>query len=209
MASDAFTDDDGTGLEVHDANWTSIDATHVVTNIEINSNLAEAEGNYKRFGAYYDGSAEDTSQILKKAFNSSDGQGPTTRADTDELGYSIMLTGGSGGNWTVIQVNKSGNYLGDTGSVSYAQASDHTMKITVSGTTTVTIDYWIDGDAIGQKSDSSSPLGAGHPGFWSHYAGEDITCTQFDDWTDGAAAGGISIPVVMLQHDHFNGGAML
>ena len=47
MASDDFTDSDGTALEDHDANWTSIGGSYVVTNSEINSNTCEHEGTFQ------------------------------------------------------------------------------------------------------------------------------------------------------------------
>jgi len=64
MASDNFTDSDGTGLESHDANWTSIGGNYVVTNYEINSNRCETEAAWQYAGAYNAGSSADDSQII-------------------------------------------------------------------------------------------------------------------------------------------------
>jgi hypothetical protein len=190
LASDDFTDSDGTGLESHDANWTGISATYPVTMAEINNNICEAEIDYNnRFGAYYNGSSEDTSEIVHKGTCTTDTKFVTVRADTDEAGYACGLSTYSAGKWGYWVWYKSGNYFSDQNINGLGlDSGDHTIKVTVSGTTTVTWDSWVDGSARAQKTDSTSPLGSGNPGFYNDI--NDLASeTGFDDWTDGVVSG--------------------
>jgi len=196
MASDNFTDSNGTGLEVHDSNWTSIDSVYNVEDFEINSNIVEHEGNWDSAGCYYDGSSEDESEAVSKAHVVTS-KHIAVRAETSQRGYSCQIGLASGGNWDNCYLNKNSAWLATLETDgNWSQASDHTLKVTASGTTTVTVEGFVDDVSQGTTEDSSSPLGSGHPGFWNSEM-QSPTNSGWDDWTDGAAAGGLSIPVAM------------
>jgi hypothetical protein len=188
MATDNFTDSNDVGLETHDANWTSISATYKVTNLEIISNTVRHEGAWQSSGAYYAASSVDTSQIIFKAgTNGTALRQVAVRCATNQRGYALNLGVISGGNYTTAHINKNGSWFATPASgQTWSVTADHTVKITVSGTSTVIIDTWVDGSALTQKSDSSSPIGAGSPGFFTDELGT-IAEGIFDDWTDGVA----------------------
>jgi len=187
MASDNFDDTNGTGLEVHDANWTDIDATRRAQDMEIQSNHCRCENAWTGEGAYYDASTEDTSQIVFVAYTpGSTYRRISARVDTDMRGYSAALTNVSEGNYTGCTAYKNNVWLGGWAG-SWACDENHLIKINTPGTTTVTIKVWIDDVALTpDKSDAVDPLGAAHPGFETG-CGADVTASDVDDWTDGAA----------------------
>ena len=209
MASDNFTGADDTALETHDSNWTSINATYPVSNLEIISNTVRHEAIWQLSGAYYNGSSVDSSQIVFKAgTNGSQSRNVSVRAGSDQRGYSASLTTISSGNYTYFNISKNGAWLSTLEtSGAWSVTADHTVKITASGSSTVTIEGFVDGSSEGTTSDSSSPIGAGHPGFWTGELGT-IAEGVYDDWTDGDTGGASSINVaatcpglVVTQYD--------
>ena len=190
MASDNFTGADDTALETHDSNWTSINATYPVSNLEIISNTVRHEATWQLSGAYYNGSSVDSSQIVFKAgTNGSPARNVSVRAGSNQRGYSASLGTISSGNYTFFNISKNGAWLATLEtSGAWSVTADHTVKITASGSSTVTIEGFVDGSSEGTTSDSSSPIGAGHPGFWTGELGT-IAEGVYDDWTDGDTGG--------------------
>ena len=199
MASDTFTDSDGTALESHDANWTSVNATYPVTNCEINGNVCEHEAAWRRSGAYYAGSSEDTSEIVFVGGVSTLKRSVAVRMGADQRGYGVVPDVVVGANFTRVSVAANGVWHDSTNTGDYAWASDHTVRITVSGSDPVEIAVTIDGDAITIDDDTTSLIGAGSPGFWIGEAGT-VADSRFDDWTDGAGA-----PATNAPTGHFYG----
>lgn len=202
-ASDSCTDTDGTALATHDANWVSMDATRVVGNLQINSNQCRGTGAFSTGGAMYSTSTVDTSQILVLAYSDSSLlKNVCVRAGTgagaDKSGYCIRLNTIVGANWTAVTSIKNGAFFGGASGFTAATASDHTLKITVTGAGTVTIHYFVDAVEIGSDTDAS-PLAAGNPGFFELGNGNQAT-TNFDDWTDGASA---SVPAAIPHRVEF------
>lgn len=187
MASDSFTNTNGTALGTHDANWTVLSGRTSAG--EIQSNAAQALGGFQNWGAYYSGSSEDTCQAVNKA-TTIQYKAVCVRGGSSTLGYALSFATGSGGNWTLCWVMKNGLFHANVSTGGpWSQASDHTMKITVSGTTTVTIDSWVDGVSQTQTSDSVSPIGSGSPGMYTTGGNATVAESAFDDWTDGVTAG--------------------
>ncbi len=170
--TDAFTDTDA--VHVLDHHMTYNGTSHWTCSLGaapdgfvINTNAVQGGAWADSNHAFYSPSTVDSSQITHKAST------PTAaavkacvRMPANNSGYCVGLSTISGANYTTVDVTKNGVYLSGWGSVTYATASDHTVKITASGTTTVTISVWIDGGEMASTlSDSTTPLGAGNSGF--------------------------------------------
>lgn len=185
--SDAFTGADDTALATHDANWGDANSTYTVANMEIISNRAQPTGNYSQGGARYTTSTSDTVQMVYIGGRSGAGgafNACFVRGNGTVLGYSVALGGESGGNWTEAKVYKNlSNQLGTSISGSWAQASDHTIRIVASGTTTVTLTVSIDDIEIGSRQDTTDTYESGNPGFFAYPDGT-MANSIFDDFQD-------------------------
>lgn len=60
---------------------------------------------------------------------------------------------------------------------------DHVIKIVASGTSTVTLQFYVDGVLMATETDSTSPIQSGHPGFYV-LTGAYISLNLFDSWQD-------------------------
>ncbi len=196
MASDDFTNSNGTALETHDSNWAETSSSSGDGG-EIQDNHYRDSNDWNHVRYYYTGGDPDLSQIVVAASIAPSYIGPACRVPTTNDGYSSEFEQ-SGGNWTNVTLNKNGSWLAGA-SISYSTSSTRTFKTTTSGTTTVTFKAFVDGTEEATVDDSSSPLSGGAPGFGTGPEGDATDC-DFDDWTDGAAAGvtGKSHPLMGL-----------
>lgn len=200
MASDSFTNTDGTSLSTHNANWGTIGGT-IFT---IQSNCAYA-GTWAVREARYTASSADLSQVVWKGSISAvqaDVAKVHVRMSSSTEGYASKPNV-SGGNVIGLILTKNGSWLGSlTGGGNPSVSLDLTLKITASGTSTVTVEGFINGTSVGTATDSSSPIAAGNPGFRS-WGG--ASAVYFDDWTDGASAAAAGAPPPwMLQPPPFH-----
>ena len=186
--SDTFTDSDDTLLATHNSNWVDIGSPYVASQCEVISNAIRVVSDYPHCGVMYNTSSSDVSQIVVKAYTDQTVEkGPCVRAGNgagDQLmGYCAYLLNASGGNWTEATIYKSGSYLGAFTALSYAQASDHTLKLTASGTSTVTLELFVDGASLGTKTDATSPHTSGKPAFRTR---GNVVASQsdVDSWQD-------------------------
>jgi hypothetical protein len=192
MASDAFTNSDGTSLPTHDAKWT----TGPQNDFEINSNQAEATAKWSNSTNHYsDSQSEDQESEIVFVGKASVGatRGVAVRQTDTQYGYDARLVDASGGNWTGLNVYRDNIIEASATGLSYATASNHTVRITVAGNSTATINVYVDGNRDINDHVDSTPLTGGYPGF--RYYGVAEGPDPFDDWTDNIA-GGISMPVV-------------
>jgi hypothetical protein len=185
--SDNFVDTNGTALATHNSNWVTMPNAGLVANCEIQSNEVRTTGAFLGCSAMYNISSSDASQITFSAFSDTIiHKSVCVRANVDaganKTGYCARLANVSGGNWTNLQIEKGGAFL-DIYGISAATTSSHTVKITASGTSPVTLTVFLDGSSLGVKTDSSSPYGTGKPGFWMVGDG-DQTLTGMSNWTD-------------------------
>ena len=181
--SDTFTGSNGTALATHDANWTSLPG-YATTNVTIQSNMAET-GNYATGGGFYNASTADISQAVFKGAPTSSyvSKFITVRAGAGTLGYEVYFNYFL--NPSNVVLTKNGTYQ-DTWVISTLDLTvDHTIKLTATGTSTTTLELFIDGASQGTKTDSSSPITSGHPGFFVD-AGSNGTIgyTAVDNWQD-------------------------
>lgn len=184
--SDSFTNTTGTALATHNANWVDLGMSgHDISNCDIDGNTVNSDSAGSGCAAMYDASTSDISQIVFKPDNTSgDGyKGVCVRGSGSVTGYCASFSTPGGGYWTSILVSKNESYHGSCGSLSYDRTTDHTVKIKASGTGTVTIDVYVDGNLDCTKTDSSTPYDSGKPGFYSMQANMEAR-GQLDDWQD-------------------------
>jgi hypothetical protein len=188
--SDDFNAADSTPIDTNDPNWVLMTAqfTSTVDDCVITGNTARTVSAWAYCSAMYNTSSSDVSQIVFKAYSdASVGKRVCVRggggASANKTGYCAIFAAGSGGNWTEVVINKDNGYLDSWALQSHAQASDHTMKIKASGTSPVTIEVFVDGSSLGTKTDSTSPIASGKPGFYMVGNG-DATVTGMDNWQD-------------------------
>jgi hypothetical protein len=191
--SDTFTAANNTALATHNSDWADMDSgMYLVSNIEIYNNQVRPLSASTPAGAMNSASGSDTSQMLVKAYSdTSVWKYICVRAGltggTYKTGYCITFNAASGGNWTRAGIYKGGTLVQNSSAISYSQASDHTLKVTASGTNPVTVNGYIDGVLVVTYSDSSSPYGTGgHPGFLISPNGSNTV--YMDDWNDGTVA---------------------
>lgn len=194
MASDNFTDTNGTHLLDHTASmtWTNTTGTNP-DDYTIQSNQVYGAA-WKAAVSFASTSTVDSSQITWLGNQTyTHGSKPCVRMPSNNIGYAAYFSDSSGGNWTEVTITKNGSYFGSYTSLSYAQSDNHTIKITASGSSPVTLEVFVDGVSLGTKSDSSSPLASGYSGF-SVATASRAAGALMDDWTDGAASGASSTP---------------
>lgn len=188
-ASDSFTNTTGTALDTHDSNWDDLTGTYPVSNCSIQGNTVQSTA-WGNCGAIYSASSSDTSQIVFGPFTDIQvKKGPCVRAGSGSHGYCVHVFDASGGNWHNCFISKNDAEWQYCGAMSYSQASNHTLKIVASGTSTTNIKVYIDETLEFDGDDASSPITSGKPGF-RIYPNGTIADTALDDWTDGSGGGG-------------------
>lgn len=185
--SDTFTGANDTLLATHDANWVSGGGSSKnVAKCEIISNQLQPVGTYDECGAMYNTSSSDISQAIFKGgatSSYSELRDLCVRMGTTTAGYCAFFQAPSGGNWTSIHITKNGSDVESTSGETFATASDHTVKITASGTGPVTITVFIDGTEEASFVDSTSPITTGKPGL-RMYPDGNLANSRIDDWQD-------------------------
>jgi hypothetical protein len=187
--SDTFTDTNGTLLATHNSEWVLMTAEFAaMADCVIQSNTAQTSNDWSYCSTMYDSSSSDISQILVKAYtNANNWKAVCVRGGggsaSNRTGYCARFGSGSGGNWTSVGITKDNGFLDAISSLSYSQASDHTLRIVASGTSPVTLTISVNGSSIGSVQDASSPIASGKPGFYIVGDGDAAT-TAMDDWQD-------------------------
>lgn len=185
--TDNFTGSDATALATHDANWTSTTYGNV-SSLFIYSNQVRL-ANYANAIVYYNGSTSDTSKATVKATSSTGStlkKGIVIRAGSSSLGYAFSMYNRNGTNWTSVQlIRNNADVLDTKTSQTFAQNTDHAIKITASGTNPVVINCYIDDVLITTYSDSSaSRITSGHPGIFMVDGGGIPADNYMDTWSD-------------------------
>ncbi|MEN6623610.1 MAG: hypothetical protein ABFD50_18950 [Smithella sp.] len=160
-ATDTFTGNAATAINTHDANWS------VVTGTTIGNVTLDGSGNIQIAGwqsatIYYSTSTSDTSivTILANIGATTYGPSPVVRAGASEAGYRLILRNVVDGNYTTLQLNKSG-VMANSAAVSVPVNSTHILELTYSSGHLLCT---VDGEQLLDHDDSASPLAAGSPG---------------------------------------------
>lgn len=187
MASDSFTDSDGTALASHTAGGVTWALASGSANTTINSNMLDIALWTRNW--WRSDSTEDRSLITYKGgIGVNNLVKASIRTPTSGKGYDAFFSANSGGNWTTCQISEGGAWRA-SGTVSYATASDHVLEIvgTEDGSD-LTLDVYVDGTRAKTWTDTT-PTAAGYSGF---ALDNDTGTARYgcaDDWSDGAASG--------------------
>ena len=158
------------------ASWTDASAS----TIEIVSNSAHASVSNSVNIAYYSGSSfgvNHYSQIYSNPDSSIHFASPAVRVSSTSIFYITPITPTAVEVWRCI--DGAWDQVGST--VSRSTTFPATIKVAATGTSTVTITVWINGDLVGTFDDSSaSRLTTGAPGIYSNHQNAYI-----DDWEGG------------------------
>lgn len=210
MATDSFTNSDGTALSTHDAAWTK--GNGYTGSVTIQSNQARGP-DFANCCYYYSGSGQTSSEIVKKAYSALGNNrfAVTVRTSNSTLGYNLRLRGLSGDNFTEAAVYKNTTYVASSTGITVSRLSDITMKITATTNgSDQDIRIWINGVQLtfgysgagttysGQvltDPSANTPITGGDPGFFNNSSAAQAE-NYWDDWTDGAAAGVEAKPTV-------------
>ena len=193
MASDDFTNTNGTDLDDHDANWTS---GANVSQLEIQSNQCEIFGSFNFPRAYYDGSSNNFTELISRGGGDNSGarvdlhiqMAHTVAADN---GYRARITGDTT-DWTNISLFRDATFLASTGSLSTdpSKGSDVTMKLTgVVNGSDLDLAVFLDGTSE-LTNTNTSPLTGGFDGFGGYRNGGSAANFKVDDWTSDAPSAG-------------------
>lgn len=204
MASDSFTNSDGTALATHDANWASV--TGFTGAVTIQSNQARGP-DFANSAWRYTTSSSDDSQIVKKAQAAlgNNRYGVCVRMGSASIGYSLRLRTLSGGNFTEAAVYKHTTYVASSTGITISRLSDITLRIqaTASGGDQQ-IRIWVNGaatnfgyseggttysGAVLTDPSANTPITSGSPGFLANNGSAAQAETYFDDWDDLVSGG--------------------
>lgn len=191
MATDNFTDTNGTILDTHDAKWNMGQANAFV----IQNNRAQLNGPGGEQAWYQDGQPQNQSSECvwapgvyndacnRIAFcNGTGGWGGGYAMKIEQIGGSNLV-------FTLLKdASWAGYYQADTG-VSISNATTNGITIKIAQISGGTIKLYVNGSEVGSYSDGSPKTG-GYPGFSVTRDSGVSADYAIDSWTDAAAAAG-------------------
>lgn len=188
MATDDFTNTNGTALETHDSNW-----IYDSTRYEISSNNVVMDSSQSdRFAAYNDTFDGDHYSELVVAASGGDYIGVGTRIQDADSGYGFY--GNTGATYLVELDNAAWNYLGGTTGAAAISVND-VMRLTSEGTTHTPT---IDGSTTGTPgAGTDATFTGGLPGLF--FSAAYNTNSRGNDWVGldvGAGGGSTALPLI-------------
>lgn len=175
--SDSFDGAASTPLATHDPNWANV-GTWNGSPYAVADLMLDGTGNcipvhtYNDGGARYTGSNSDTSvmTVAARSHATSSHMGPCVRANGTSIGYFARLSS-NGTNWNGVEIYKGdGTQIAVNSSIAGILCNvSREVRISASGTSTVTITVYIDGVLVLTGTDSASPITSGNPGFLSEW----------------------------------------
>jgi hypothetical protein len=161
---DQFTGASGTTLSSYNSQWVLAGGTGAI--YTTGSDSAEIAGTSTAV-YYYTGSSSETSQITAAPSSTTIGYEKLAcvRVSAGIPGYCVGFSAASNGNYTACYVMKDFKYLGGGNCGTVSATASHTLGLTASGTSTVTLSVYLDGVLKGTVTDSSSPHTVAGSGF--------------------------------------------
>lgn len=184
---DGACHDNFTGAEaVLAAPWTETSAGSKDDFYRNGSGLAGKKTAYGASSAYYADSNQDVSQAVLKGSPGDSAQARIMVRVTGSNGYGYYVPFGISGSTWAIDISKNG--IGTLCSLSsISNTVDNTVKITASGTTTVTLKFYLGGveqtPTPNPCQDTSATFTSGHPGL-SSWSGTTGYGQFWDNWQD-------------------------
>lgn len=143
--------------------------------------------------AYWSADAFDNNQYAKCTVPLIVGGGPAVRIQADMSCYFIDVTADT----QVIRKVTTTTDAALGAALTEVIGANDVVELRAEGTTTVTLSYYLNGNLITTREDSSSPWTGGSPGFcgYSRY-------TQYDNWEGGNIGGEAPAqPDVLLRYE--------
>jgi hypothetical protein len=161
---DQFTGASGTALSTYNSQWVLAGGNGTI--YTTGSNSAEIAGTSTAV-YFYTGSSSETSQITAAPSSTTIGYEKLAcvRVSAGIPGYCVGFSAVSSGNYTACYVMKDFKYLGGGNCGTVSATASHTLGLTASGTSTVTLSVYLDGVLKGTVTDSSSPHTVAGSGF--------------------------------------------
>ena len=200
MASDNFTNTNGTALETHNSNW-----GNEAVDIEIQSNAAQNEADNISSWTDFTGSASDYSKITVKAEVNTKSQwnSPLIRNNGAQfIGYRAVMRTRVVDNWTEVRVYEAGgDSVGTTHTGTWSCLADHTLAIEATDNGAgVNIEIWIDGVQGITINQTTRTYDSGGTSGFVITSTADAADSAIDDWTDTAGGGATTILPFTSRH---------
>ena len=161
--ADSFTSAVIASLSDYSTSWKKIKGTADAYTTG-SSTIAISGSNY----AYYafSPSSSDVSQITVTASATKNyyAREACVRLVTGFGGYCVGFGAVSNGTYSGCFIEKAGGYLGNAGCAALSAAVDHTLAVVASGTSSVSLDVYVDGVRTGTITDSAQTISVGQPG---------------------------------------------
>lgn len=208
--TDTFTNSNGTAITSHDANWTFSEGAGGVPATQ--SNELEWSAFAQRC-YYYAAAANDFAEIdiIDDGVNNNTGGGPAVLIvpTTQGYGLGVRFTTATGGNFTVITIEKDRAFFTTITGLSISQASHPSLAIEVTGISgsDVTVDVLVNGSSVGGATITSAAETTGNDGLHRADGGSNNFTSQYDNFTNvvAGAAATPKGPLGMVFHGPFGG----
>ena len=182
MASDNFTNTDGTLLTDHNSKWKIVSG---YATISILGNAARCNITWGNTSAYFEnGQGNDqSSEIVLKAYGASttNGAGVILQANPTSQGYRVSFSTLVGANFTAISVYRNGVWQ-DAPTGVWPWNVDHKLKAILSSGN---IAIYVDDILIDNGYTDGTPLTGGYPGIALNTGTNGANDIYVDNWTDG------------------------
>jgi hypothetical protein len=184
---DAFTGSSGTTLTSYNSAWVLAGGTNAV--YTTGSDSAQVSS-YSSSIYYYTGSTSDTSQITVSPSSTTIGYArlACVRVSAGVPGYCVGFSAVSSGTYNACYVMKNFHFLGGVSCSAIPATTSHTLRLSASGSSTVTLSIYVDGILEGTVADSSSPYTVAGSGFGLQGDGTpaDSAVTRWQDYAPAA-----------------------
>jgi hypothetical protein len=187
---DNFTGASGMTLSAYNSQWVLAGGTGTI--YTTGSDSAEIAGTSTAV-YYYSSSSSETAQITAAPSSTAIGYEKLAcvRVSAGIPGYCVGFSAVSNGNYTACYVMKGFKYLGGGNCGTVSASASHSLGLTASGTSTVTLSVYLDGVLKGTVTDSSSPYTVVGSGFGLQGDGTpaDSAVNEWQDHNGSSPAG--------------------